>query len=164
MKESEKIFPLWMPKYQTAFDAIKAIVMGRECLTTIDLSKTPENKIYMTMDTSNKCSGGVLSFGTSWKSAWPVAFDSMTFKGTELNYPVHEKELLVIIQALKKWLVDLLRSEFFVYTDHKTLENFNTQKDLSCHQACWMEFMSQFDAKIVYIKGEDNSVANALSH
>ena len=26
-----------------------------------------------------------------------------------------------------------------------------------------MEFMSQFDAKIVYIKGDDNSVADALS-
>ena len=26
-----------------------------------------------------------------------------------------------------------------------------------------MEFMSQYDAKIVYVKGEDNTVANALS-
>ena len=46
----------------------------------------------------------------------------------------------------------------------KTLENFNSQKDLSQHQACLMELMSQFDAKSVYIKGEDNSVADALSH
>ena len=27
-----------------------------------------------------------------------------------------------------------------------------------------MEFMSQYDAKIVYAKGEDNTVADALSH
>ena len=27
-----------------------------------------------------------------------------------------------------------------------------------------MEFMSQYDAKIVYVKGEDNTVADALSH
>lgn len=87
----------------------------------------------------------------------------MTFKGSELNYPVHEKELLAIIRALKKWQIDLLGSPFFVYTDHKTLENFNTQKDLSRRQARWMELMSQYDAKIMYIEGDDNSVADALS-
>ena len=88
----------------------------------------------------------------------------MTFKGAKLNYPVHEKELLAIIRALKKWQIDLLGSPFFVYMDHKTLENFNTQKDLSCSQARWMELMSQYDAKIIYIKGEENSVVDALSH
>ena len=36
----------------------------------------------------------ILSFRESWESARPVAFDSMTFKAAELNYPVHEKELL----------------------------------------------------------------------
>src|SRR5277367_942669 len=87
----------------------------------------------------------------------------MTFKGAELNYPVHEKELLAIIRALRKWRSDLLGSSFLIYTDHKTLENFNTQWDLSRHQARWMEIMSQFDAQIVYVKGEDNTVADALS-
>jgi hypothetical protein len=47
--------------------------------------------------------------------------------------------------------------------DHRTLENFESQKDLSRCQARWMEFMSQFDTKIVYVKGEDNTVADALS-
>jgi hypothetical protein len=87
----------------------------------------------------------------------------MTFKGAELNYPVHEKEMLAIIRALHKWRADLVGSTFTIFTDHKTLENFEMQPDLSHHQACWMEFMSQFDAKIVYIKGEENSVADALS-
>ena len=27
-----------------------------------------------------------------------------------------------------------------------------------------MEFMSQFDAKIIYIKGKENTVADTLSH
>ena len=62
----------------------------------------------------------------------------MTFKGAELNYPVHEKELLAVIRALKKWRVDLLGSPFLIYTDHKMLENFHSQKDLSRRQARWM--------------------------
>jgi RNase H-like domain found in reverse transcriptase/Integrase zinc binding domain len=84
-------------------------------------------------------------------------------KPAEKNYPVHEKELLAIIRALKKWRSDLLGTHFYIYTDHHTLENFDTQKDLSRRQLRWQEFMSQYDLTITYICGEDNTVANALS-
>jgi hypothetical protein len=57
----------------------------------------------VTTDASDKCSGVVLFFGPTWETACPVTFDSITFKGAELNYPVYEKELLAVIQALKKW-------------------------------------------------------------
>ena len=33
-KEARRDFPAWTPECQTAFDAIKALVVGRECLTT----------------------------------------------------------------------------------------------------------------------------------
>lgn len=70
----------------------------------------PEYKIFVTTDASDKRLGAVLSFGKTWASARPIAFNSMTFKGAELNYPVHEKELLAVIRALKKWRMDLLGS------------------------------------------------------
>jgi hypothetical protein len=50
----------------------------------------------------------------------------MQLKDAQKNYPVHEKEMLVIVCALKKWHSDLLSSQFIVYTDHQTLENFET--------------------------------------
>ena len=50
-----------------------------------------------------------------------------------------------------------------VYTDHKMLENFDTQRDLSKCQLRWQEFMSQYEMNITYIRGEDNCVADALS-
>ena len=74
-----------------------------------------------------------------------------------------EKEMLAIIRALKKWRTDLIGVPFVIYTNHKTLENFDIQWDLSCRQAHWMEFLSQYNGKIVYVKGEENTVANALS-
>ena len=73
----------------------------------------------------------VLSFGKTWETARPVAFNSMMFKGAKLNYPVYEKELLAIICALHKWHSDLVGSTFTIFTNHKTLENFDTQPDLS---------------------------------
>ena len=36
------------------------------------------------------------------------------------------------------------------------------KKDLSCHQARWMETLSIYNCKFVYIKGEDNTMADAL--
>jgi RNase H-like domain found in reverse transcriptase len=129
-KASEKQFLKWTREHQEAFDSIKKIVVGRDCLTTIDFSQLPENKIYVTTDTSDTCSGALSLFGPSWETPWPVAFKSTTFKGAELNYPVYEKELLAIIRALKKWRTDLVGSTFLAFTDYKTLENFNTQKEL----------------------------------
>ena len=162
-QEAESHFPIWTDEHQMAFDSIKQLVASRDCLTTIDFTKMPDSKIFVTTDTSDIRSGAVLSFGESWETARPVAFESWTFKGAELNYPVHEKEMLAIIRALKKWRTDLIGVPFVIYTDHKTLENFDTQRDLSRRQARWMEFLSQYDGKIVYVKGEENTVADALS-
>jgi hypothetical protein len=68
----------------------------------------------------------------------------------------------VIIHALKKWRTDLLGAHVDVYTDHRTLQNFVTQHDLSCCQARWAEYMLQYDLQIHYIKGKDNLAADAL--
>ena len=35
---------------------------------------------------------------------------------------------------------------------------------MSCCQACWMEELSIYDCKFIYVKGEDNSMADSLSH
>jgi hypothetical protein len=130
---------------------------------TIDHENPCDNNIYVTCDASDWHMGATLSFRLTWESVRPVAFDFMQLKGAEKNYPVHKKELLAIIHALKKWQSDLLSTQIYVYTDHCTLENFDMQKDLSCHQLHWQEFLLQYNMTIMYIHGEDNTVADALS-
>ena len=105
----------------------------------------------------------MLSFGPSWELAWPITFDSLQLKPAEHHYPVHKKELLAIVRALKKWCADLLGTPIHIYTDHHTLENFNTQKDLSCCQLHWQEFLLQYDIQMTYIWGEDNTITDTLS-
>lgn len=162
-KEFKNNFPAWDDELNFAFEAIKKLVVSRECLTVIDHENPGDNRIFVTTDASDWRTGAVLSYGPTWESAHPVVFDSMQLKGAELNYPMHEKELLGIIRALKKWCMDLMGCEFVVYTDHRTLENFNVQRDLSRRQLRWQEFLSQYKCTINYIKGEDNTVADALS-
>jgi hypothetical protein len=50
-----------------------------------------------------------------------------------------------------------------IYTDHKTLLNFDTQRDLSQRQAHWMEFLLQYDYSFHYIASTLNTAADALS-
>ena len=130
-KEARRDFPIWTTEHQTAFEAIKALIVSHECLTTIDHANLGDNKVYVTCDASDWRTGATLSVGASWELARPVAFDSMQLKGAEKNYPVHKKELLAIMRALKKWHSDLIGIPIVVYTDHRTLQNFDTQHDLS---------------------------------
>ncbi|KAJ3568702.1 hypothetical protein NP233_g5537 [Leucocoprinus birnbaumii] len=162
-KECDYDFPEWTEAHQAAFDGIKQLVLSADCLTVIDHTLMPEYRVFVTTDASDTRMGAMLSFGKTWEAARPVAFDSKPFKGAELNYPVHEKELFAIVRALTKWRSDLLGIPFTVLTDHRTLECFQTQKHLSRRQARWMELLQQYDFEIVYVKGEDNAVADALS-
>jgi hypothetical protein len=98
-KEAKCDFPSWTTDHQHAFEAIKALVVSRECLMVIDHKNPGKNKIFVTCDASDWRTGATLSFGPTWESACPVAFDSMQLKGAEKNYPVHEKEMLAIIWA-----------------------------------------------------------------
>ena len=163
-KMAKTDFPVWTNEHQDAFQVIKDLVTSRECLTVIDHINPGKNKNFVTCNVSDWHTRSVLSFGPTWEMAQPVVFDSLQLKAAKWNYPVHEKELLAIIRTLKKWHLDLLGSQITVYTDHHTLENFSTQKDLSRRQLRWQELMSQFDLDITYIKGKDNCVADALSH
>jgi hypothetical protein len=68
-KDADRHFPKWTSKHQGAFDAIKKLVLGQDCLTATDLSLMPEYKIYVTTDASDLGSGAVLAFGKTWESA-----------------------------------------------------------------------------------------------
>jgi len=162
-KTAEEKFPDWKPTHEKAFQAIKALVLSAECLTVIDHENPGNRKIWVTTDASEIGTGATLSFGETWESSRPVAFDSTQLDAAQKNYPTHEKELLAVVRALKKWRMDLLGSDFTVCTDHKTLLNFNTQRDLSRRQARWQEFLAQYTFEWKYVRGEDNSAADALS-
>ena len=62
-----------------------------------------------------------------------IAFHSWTFTLPELNYDVHDKELLTIFEAFKIWHHYLKGSPtpVDVVMDHKNLEYFSTTKLLT---------------------------------
>jgi len=94
----------------------------------------------------------------------PVAFDGRKLRGAELNYPTHEKELLAIKEALRKWHHYVENGlPITVITDHDSLKYMNTVKNPSKRVARWVEEFQQYDLIIKYRPGKYNTVPDALS-
>ncbi|MBW0529005.1 hypothetical protein O181_068720 [Austropuccinia psidii MF-1] len=95
---------------------------------------------------------------------YPIAFDSHKRIPEELNYEIHNKELLVIVWALKHWGAFLLSlsSPFEVLTNNSSLKSFISSKIGTFHQACWAEFLSEFHVSITYHPGFLATLPDAL--
>ena len=83
----------------------------------------------------------------------------------ECNYEIYNREMLGCIQALEDWrhFLEGLPEPFKVITDHKNIEWWTIAHDLNHRQARWSLYLSRFDFKVIYKKGESMQ-ANALSH
>ncbi len=83
----------------------------------------------------------------------------------ELNYNIYDKELLVIIMALKEWQVFLqgIVKLFIVKIDYKNLTGFLTIKELNQRQVKQAEILFKYYFKIKYISGIDNVKADIFS-
>ena len=76
---------------------------------------------------------------------------------------MHDLELAAIVFALKIWRHYLYEEKCFIYTDHKSLKYFPTQRELNLRQRRWMELIKDYDCVIDYHLGKANLVADALS-
>jgi hypothetical protein len=88
---------------------------------------------------------------------------SKKFMTAQQNYTVHELETLAILESLQRWEDKLVGYKIHVITDHKALEFFKTQSNMSHRQRQWIDYMSRFEFDITYIKGDLNKVADCLS-
>ena len=95
----------------------------------------------------------------------PVAYYSRTLSTLELNYDTHDKELLAIHEVFKSWCHYLEGSAapVDVFTDHKNLEYFATIKLLTRWQACWSEFLSQFNMVVRFHPGKLGAKPDSLT-
>ncbi|MBW0518225.1 hypothetical protein O181_057940 [Austropuccinia psidii MF-1] len=112
------------------------------------------NEEALKTDSSDYALGAVLT-QVSDSGEHPIAFNSGKPTPAELNYEIHDKELLGIVWAHKRWRAFLLSlsSPFEALTNHSSLQYFMSSKVLTCRQACWAEFLSEFYFSITYFPG-----------
>ncbi|MBW0590451.1 hypothetical protein O181_130166 [Austropuccinia psidii MF-1] len=149
-----------------AKEALRQFHQLKEPFTTAPILShfNPSLPTIVETDASDYALGTVLS-QVSDSGKHPIAFDSCKLIAAELNYEIHDKELLGIVWAPKRWRAFLLSlsSPFEVLTNHSSLQYFMTSKVLTCRQACWAEFLSEFHFSITYRPGRLATLPDALS-
>jgi len=149
---------IWSAAAQEALESLKTKLASAPVLVQPDFTKD----FVLHTDASDTAVGAVL-MQDQGQGLQPIAYESRKLTPAEKNYPVHEKELLAVMYALKQWRHYLLGAHSKVQTDHKSLTFIQTQPHLSQRQARWMETLQEYDVTIEYLKGEANVVADALS-
>lgn len=143
----------WDAEHQEAFQKIKNVIARDVVLAYPDFSQ--EFLIYT--DASTRQLGGVITQGNR-----PIAFFSRKLTKAQEKYTVTELELLSIVELLKEFKGMLLGFKVKVMTDHINLTSPNLGMD-SDRVLRWRLLLNEFDVEIDYIKGEDNTVADAIS-
>ena len=93
----------------------------------------------------------------------PVAFVSKALGPKNQTLSVYEKEFLAILLAVEQWRSYLQLKEFQIITDQKALVSLTEQRLHTAWQQKALTKLFGLDYKIIYRKGTDNMVADALS-
>jgi hypothetical protein len=81
----------------------------------------------------------------------------------EKAYPIQDRELLAVVQALQHFRPELAGMKFTVLTDHEALKHYSTKRTLSTRQVRWAHEIADYDLVFEYRKGSENVLADALS-
>jgi len=151
----------WTEEAGKAFKELKTRFTTAPILAHFDATKP----VIIETDASDFAIGAVLSQRDGENRLHPVAFHSRKFQPSEINYEIHDKELLAVVDAFKHWrrYCEGAMHPVQVFSDHQNLEYFTTTKVLNRHQARWAQELASIDFKIYYRPGAQNGKPDALS-
>ncbi|KAF4648090.1 hypothetical protein FOL47_003737, partial [Perkinsus chesapeaki] len=113
-KDKDSVADLWAEEHMLAFEDIKKALADIPTLDYPDFARPFE----MACDASQYAIGGVLE-----QDGRPLAFYSQTLTGSQLNWPVYEKEAYAILKCLERFrhLHYGYRLRVTVFSDHRPL-------------------------------------------
>jgi len=123
----------WGDKQQEAFGTLKRAMTTEPILQHFD----PERPVTIETDASDYAIGAICSQPDEKGILHPVAYYSRKLKDPERNYDIHDKELLAIVDALRKWdtYCKTTGPKITILTDPKNLKYWKTKKNLNLRQA-----------------------------
>lgn len=134
---------------------------------TVPLSRRPDTVFVIEADTSGEAVGGLLKQvqNNGKGKEQLVGCYSRALGKHEVNYPIREKELLAIVFTSDRAERIVDGHQVIVRVVHKSLSTLlsGSEEPEKGRVLRWIERLSEFDIRIVYVKGETNEVANILS-
>ena len=91
------------------------------------------------------------------------AFISKALSPVHQALSAYDKEMMAVLFAVKKWHYFLVGRHFIIRTDHQPLKYLMERKVSTPSQHTWLAQLMSYDFDIVYKKGRENGVADALS-
>jgi len=152
---------VWNGEAGKAFEELKKRFTTAPILAHFD----PAKPVIIETDASGFAIGAVLSQRDDENRLHLVAFHSRKFQPAEMNYKIHDKELLAVVDAFKHWrrYCEGVTHQIQVFSDHQNLEYFTTTKVLNRRQARWAQELAGIDFRIYYRPGTQNGKPDALS-
>ena len=143
----------WDDKHQKAFDEIKKVIARDVVLAYPNF----DDEFVIYTDASTRQLGGVIT-----QNNRPIAFFSRKLTKAQTKYTVTELELLSIVELLKEFKGMLLGQRIVVWTDHQNLirDSLGNNSDRVMR---WNLLLQEYNPDVRYIKGEENTVADAIS-
>ena len=120
----------------------------------------------VTTDASDVGMGAILEQQVEEEEWKTVAAWSRKFTPTQQRYSTTDREWLAAVQCITRvWRHWLLGRQFTLRTDHAALKEMLTKKgeEFTHRQLRWYERLEPYMFTVVYIKGKDNAVPDALS-
>jgi hypothetical protein len=144
----------WTPVVAQYFQTLKMAMCTTPVLALPDFTKT----FVLECDALGKGIGVVLM-----QEGQPLAFTIKQLSERNLGKSIYEKEMLVILHVIDLWRPYLLGQRFQIKTDHQSLKYFLEQCISSLEQKKWVTKLFGYDYDIIYKKGKENVVVDALS-
>jgi hypothetical protein len=128
------------------------------CTTPIVALPDFKKTFVLECDASEKGIGLVLM-----QEGRPLAFTNKKLSERNLGKSIYEKEMLAILHVVDLWRPYILGQCFQIKIDHQIRKYFLEQHISSPEQQKWVTKLFGYDYEIIYKKGKDNVVADALS-
>lgn len=153
----------WGEEQKSSFQSIKNKILSKQVLIPYD----SEEAVILYCDASPIGIGGVLTHRIDGVDK-PIAFCSRILSDSERNYSQIDREALGIVFCVHYFHQYLYGRDFIIKTDNKPLKSiFGPKKGIPEMAAQRLQryaiFLSGYNFKIEFIKGDHNGGADAMS-
>jgi hypothetical protein len=136
------------------FNLLEELLTSAPILKIVD----PNESFVVCTDACKEGLGGVLT-----QNEHVIGYESRKIKEHERNYATCDLELVSIVHALNMWSHYLMGKRFELRAYQSGLKYLFEEPTLNARKMRWLEFLSEYNFDIKYIKGKENKVIDALS-